>query len=151
MKLLLDTNILIDFLRSRKPYDKPARLLLALGMANEFALWISPTQVGDLFYVLTKGGKVSLAPAVAEEIKVLRAFVHICPFGEQEADNALKQGWVDLGDALVYAAAKSINADAIITRNTKDFEKSEIPIFDCDSFFTWFKEMRGVSYAEIAT
>jgi hypothetical protein len=87
---------------------------------------------------------------VAEELRRLRTFVHVCTFGEEEADAALGLEWGDLEDALVCQAAISIRADAIISRNQGDFAASPIPVFDCGEFFAWHAEKTGVSYEEIA-
>ncbi len=149
MRVLLDTNIVLDFLRKWEPFYDSARLLLALGYMGEFELWISPSQLGDLSYVLTKGGKPALALPVAEELRRLGGIVHVCTFGEVEALAALELGWSDLEDALVYQAAKSLHADAIITRNQVDFARSSIPVFDCDEFFTWCAKETGVEYEVI--
>ena len=150
MRLLVDTNIVIDCLRKRQPFDEPAKLLLALGKLGEFELWLSPTQLGDAYYLLSDGGKKTLADKVRNELKKLREVVRVCQFGEQEIDRALGLEWPDFEDALVYEAARSIRADALITRNQRDFSESAIPVFDCGEFFDWFAERHDVRYAEIA-
>lgn len=149
MRLLVDTNIVIDHLRKRHPHADSARLLLALGKLGEFELWLSPTQMGDAFYLLTDGGKRTLSHQVHEELRELRKAVRICQYGEQEIDKALHLGWPDFEDALVYEAARAIKADAILTRNQEDFEKSTIPTFDCDEFFDWYASEHGIHYAEL--
>ena len=150
MRLLVDTNIIIDCLRKRHPHAESASLLLGLGKLGEFELWVSPTQMGDAFYLLTDGGKKPLAHAVQEELRDVRSAVRVCQFGESEVDKALASDWPDFEDALVYEAARSLKADALITRNQKDFEKSTISVFDCDEFFDWFAAEHGIHYAEIA-
>ena len=65
MRVLLDTNIVIGFLWKREPFYDSTRLLMALGYLGEFELWMSPSQLGDLSYALTKGGKPALAASVA--------------------------------------------------------------------------------------
>jgi len=52
---------------------------------------------------------------------------------------ALKPDFKDFEDAVQYAAAKQVNADFIITRNIKDFRKSDIPIASPDSFLATLK------------
>ena len=150
MKLLVDTNIVIDCLRKRQPYADAARLLLALGKLGEFELWLSPTQMGDAYYLLSDGGRKSAARQVHQEMRNLREAARICHFGEQEVDEALRLEWPYFEDALVYEAARSVKADAIITRNQQDFAQSVIPVFDCDEFFDWFAREHGIRYAKIA-
>ena len=53
MKLLLDTNVVIDYLHEREPYYEKARLLMTAGRVGEFSLWITSSQVTDLIYILS--------------------------------------------------------------------------------------------------
>lgn len=150
MNLLVDTNIIVDVLRKR-PHDYEAsRLLLALGSLHEFELWVSPSQLSDLFYILTSGGKRHLAEPVGEELVDVLSFVRVCSFGHDEALSALSCGFDDLKDALVYQAARAVKAEAIITRNQKDFAQSSIPAFSSVEFFEWLSTVRNVHYAEVA-
>ena len=148
MNLLLDTNILVDVLRKRNCDYDASRLLLALGSLHEFELWISPSQLGDLLYVLTHGGKKSLADPVARELSALLGFVRVCTFGHDDAIAALASGFDDAEDALVAQAAKSIRASAIITRNQADFAASPIPARSSSEFFAWLEETEGLHYGE---
>mgnify|MGYP000296791090 CR=1 FL=1 len=56
MKLLLDTNVVIDFLHEREPYYDKVRLLMTAGRVGEFSLWITSSQVTDLIYILSEAG-----------------------------------------------------------------------------------------------
>ncbi len=150
MNLLLDTNIVVDVLRRREFDYRESRLLLALGKLHEFELWISPSQLSDLFYVLTAGGKKRLARAVGEELSALLSFVHVCTLGHEEARAALTCGFYDLEDALVYQAARSVRAEAIITRNQKDFEASPIPAYSSRELFKWLATEKSLDYGEAA-
>lgn len=69
MKLLLDTNVVIDFLHEREPYYDKARLLMTAGRVGEFDLWITSSQVTDLIYILSEGGKRSLLSRVLEQLR----------------------------------------------------------------------------------
>ena len=147
MNLLLDTNIVVDVLRKRDCDYDASRLLLALGSIHEFELWISPSQLSDLFYVLSHGGKKSLATQVSRELSTLLQFVRVCSFSHNDALSALALGFDDMEDALVSQAAKSVRASAIITRNQSDFALSPVPARSSSEFFTWLEEAEGVSYA----
>ncbi|MBE6466003.1 PIN domain-containing protein [Denitrobacterium detoxificans] len=153
MKALVDTNIFIDALRDRRPFSESAQLMLALAALGELELWMSPAQFGDLTYVLTEGGKRSLAADVTLELRRLRKYVHVCSLGADEVDRALQLGWADLEDALVYEAAASLRADVIVSRNAKDFcgdPNRRIPVLDAATFFAWYEERTGVDYCDIA-
>ena len=150
MNLLVDTNIIVDVLRKREEDYEASRLLLALGKLHEFELWISPSQLGDLFYILTSGGKKRLSEPVKEELSGVLKFVRVCTFGDADTHAALSSGFDDLEDALVCQAARTVRAEAIITRNQADFDGFSIPARSSSEFFEWLREAKGVNYAEVA-
>ena len=147
MKLLLDTNVVIDFLHEREPYYDKARLLMTVG---EFDLWITSSQVTDLIYILSEGGKRSLLSRVLEQLRGLRTFVNVHAVSDREVDRMLAASWKDPEDSLIFESALEMRADAIVTRNQKDFEKSSIRVFDCEEFFDHLAEDKGLAYEEIA-
>ena len=55
-RLLVDTNVLVDYLGNREPFSQQARLLMILGKVGEYSLWVSATQITDLVYILSNGG-----------------------------------------------------------------------------------------------
>ena len=149
MRLMLDSSIVIDYLKTRDPFYAGARKLILLGFLAEHELWFSSAQANDVFYTLTGGGKPSLAVQLKRDLKELRRGVRICGVNEVEFDTALDSSWVDLEDACVYQCALKLKADAIITRNQKDFDKSSIKVFDCDELFAYLAEEKGLTYEEI--
>lgn len=150
LKLLLDTNVVIDYLDMRDPHYEKSRLLMLAGYVGEFELWITAPQVTDLIYVLTEGGKKSLVPEVLERLRKLRAFINVFATSGNEVDRMLAEAWDDPEDSLLFEAALSMRADAIITRNQKDFESSLVKVLDCNRFFDWVKESCGIDYGEVA-
>ncbi len=148
-KLLLDTNVVIDYLNRREPFYKSARLLMIIGRVGEFELWISSSQVTDLVYILSDGGKASFMPAVLERLRGLRTFVNVFAVSETEIDHMLATSWKDPEDALLVEVALRLKADALITRDAGDFENSLIKVLNCEEFLSWFGEEQGISYQEL--
>lgn len=146
MKLLLDSNIVIDFLGKREPYYQSARFLFVLGQVGEFELWVSAAQTNDIFYVLSDRGKRSQIESMKRCLKEVRKVLRICSVGQVEIDEALDSPWEDVEDACVYQSARKIRADAIVTRNLKDYVRSSIKVFDYDSLFTYLKEEKNLTY-----
>ena len=147
MKLLLDTNVVADYLHVRKPFFDKARLLMILGFAHEFELWITSSQMTDLVYILTEGGKQQLMQEALRQLRDLRQFVNVYATSETEVDKMLLTTWSDPGDFLLYQCAISLKADAIITRNSHDFEEQAIKVCNCEEFFDWVYEISGVKYS----
>ncbi|MGV8082139.1 MAG: PIN domain-containing protein [Coriobacteriia bacterium] len=149
MRILVDTNIAIDRLARRKPFEASAKKLFLLGALGEFDLWIGASQVNDIFFLLTNGpDKVSTEDA-KRAIRNLRRHAHVCSLKEADIDAALDSTWGDFENACIYQSAAKLKADAIVTRNQRDFDKSSIKVFDCDELFAYLKEERGLTYDEI--
>ena len=149
VKLLLDTNVVIDYLHEREPFYEKARLLMIGGRVGEFELWISSSQVTDLVYILSNGGRISEMAAVMDQLRGLRTFVNVFAASEREVDLMLAASWRDPADYLLYEIALALKADALITRNQSDFPQGLIPVMDCDEFFQWMKKERGLDYGEV--
>lgn len=149
MKLFVDSNIAIDYLKMREPFFGAARKLMTLGSLGELDLWMSTTQASDLFYILSLGGKKSLAAQIKEQLRTLRKSVHMIGLSEVEFDAALVSNWEDVEDACVYQAALKVKAQAIITRNKDDFQMSSIRVFTADELFDYLRDEKGFIYEEL--
>lgn len=148
-RLLLDTNIVIDFLNEREPFYQSARLLMLGGRVGEFDLWLASSQVTDLIYILSDGGRPSEIPSVLKQLRGLRTFVSVFPVSEREIDRMLASAWKDPEDYLLVEIALSLKADALVTRNQADFPRGLVRVCDCDEFFAWMKCEFGFDYAEM--
>ena len=105
MKLLLDTNVVIDYLHEREPYYDKVRLLMTAGRVGEFSLWITSSQVTDLIYILSEGGKRSLLSRVLEQLRGMRTFVNVHAVSDREVDRMLAASWKDPEDSLIFESA----------------------------------------------
>ena len=149
-KLLLDTNIIIDFIGERDPFNKDTELLMLAGRVGEFGLWIASSQVTDIIFIMTDGGKKSKVPEVLEKLRALRTFVNVYAVSDADIDKMLATTWSDPEDALLVDIALKMHADAIITRDA-DFPKTDmIRVHDCAGFFSWLEDEKGISYEEVA-
>ncbi len=149
MRLMLDTNVTLDFMLAREPHFANTRKLMLLGYLREMELWISGAQINDLLYVLTKGGKQGNIEEAIQSLKKLRQCVHVAGVGERELDAVLNSTWTDLEDAYLYQAALSLKADFIITRNQQDFALSSIRVFDAQQLFEHLATHENLTYQEI--
>lgn len=150
-RYLLDTNIVIDFLQQREPFHESSRLLMALGRAGEFELWLLESQFTDLVYILTDGGKRPLMASALERLRGLRTFIEVHSSGAEGIDLMLATAWPDPEDALIHEAALRLQADAIITRNQVDFENRLVSVFDCSQLFSHLETAHGLVYDIIET
>ncbi len=149
LKVLVDSNVLVDFLAVRGEFYAPARKLMIFAGMGDYELWMSSSQVTDLFYILSGGGHVAETDVARASLEALRQIVHVCGVGEREVDRALLSPWSDFEDAVVYQAADSIDAEAIVTRNESDFSRSAIPVLSPEDFFAWMEQHKHVAYEDV--
>ena len=122
MKLLLDTNVVIDIVSKRPGYAASRDVLrfCELGKAKGF---ISTTTVTDAVYVLKK----YLAPGdVREAMRTLLHIVDVAVVQKPDIVCALIDGWKDFEDAVQAACAARNKMDYIVTRNIVDFTDSAV-------------------------
>lgn len=124
------------------------RCFLLVVCVGDFDLWISSSQITDLVYILSDGGKASEMPKVLETLRGVRQFVNVYAPGEVEIDKMLLTSWQDPEDALMHEVALSLRVDAIISRNAQDYEGSFMPVLTCSELFEEFKS-QGIVYEEI--
>ena len=148
-KLLLDINIVLDYIGRRDVGYEDARLLMLGGLVGEFSLWITSSQATDIVYILTHGGRKTEVSEVLESLRTMRRYVNIYAVTDHDIDAMLATTWPDPEDALLSEAAFQLKADAIITRDADFPGRDAINVFDCAGFFEWIEEEYGVSYAEV--
>ena len=149
LKLVVDTNIIIDFLNRREPFFEDARKLLLCGRVGEFDLMITSSQVTDLIYILSDGGRSSRILSAQESLRGLRTFMRVLTIDETDIETMLMSSWNDPEDFLIYNAALRAKSDAVVTRNKVDFHADTIPVLDCAELFDWISKELNIDYAEM--
>lgn len=146
---MVDTNIVVDFANMREPFYEDARLLMALGAAREAELRMSSSQMTDLVYILSEGGKHELVPKALEQIRKLRCFIKVADVGPGEIDEMLDTVWDDPEDALLHHIAMSLQVDCIVSRDKSGFQNSTLPVLDCRQLFDQIEREHGIVYTDV--
>ncbi|PAU94735.1 PIN domain nuclease [Aliifodinibius salipaludis] len=136
-KVLIDTNICLDAIIYRRPYAAQALELIERSESKDFRGIISAHSFDTLFYILNK--KMNRTKAYKGLKEIRRAF-DVAPVTSSVIDSALDSQWNDFEDAIHYFAAKSEACKAIVTRNQKDFDQSEITILSPMKFLNQLDE-----------
>lgn len=131
MKVLLDTNIILDLLLDRKPYSEYAAILFSKIEHSEITGYLCATTITTLHYLLAKALKDEEA---LTHIRTLLSLFEIAPVNRVVLEQAIEAGFSDYEDAVLYQAANHVGVNYIVTRNTKDFRKTEIPVYDPKEF-----------------
>lgn len=131
-RILVDTNILLDYLLCREPYDQAACRIVAACKRGQVFGCIAAHSVSNMFFILRK------AFSVAERKRILRS---LCELFEVEGIDKAKisealenEDFQDFEDCLQMECAKAFGADYIVTRNGDDFRGSVIPCIEPEEF-----------------
>ena len=127
MKLLIDTNIVLDVLLKCEPFYQDAVKVMNMAQYDDVKEYISASAVTDIYYIAYR--QIKDRTLVLELIKRLLMVVSVAAVSEREIRNALKTGWKDFEDAVQYSVAFVNEMDGLITRNPKDYEEADINIW----------------------
>lgn len=131
-KLFLDTNIAIDFLSERKGFYENAAKVISLADRGEVVLCCSSLTYANANYILSR---IIAKTEVRAMLCELSQWCEVSQVGVEEVKAALHSSFSDFEDALQYYSALNAGADAIITRNKKDFLLAEIPVLEPQELF----------------
>ena len=137
MRVLIDTNILLDFLQRREPFYGDAEYILKECIEGNIEGYLTSHMLTDLFYILRKDFNVDERKRLL--LMLCRRF-HIIAEDKASMIAVLSgTGWDDLEDGLQMLCASLRKLDFIITRNIKDFRNSVVPAIMPDQFIIRYK------------
>ena len=116
MTVLLDTNVIMDALQERKPFDVSAKKILMSSQNGDFDCLFTANATADIFYLYSKARDVKSAKRVLEFLLENYGVISVT---QEDCKNALYLPIDDFEDALVLVCAKKKNADYIVTRDVK--------------------------------
>jgi predicted nucleic acid-binding protein len=127
LKVLFDTNVILDVLLQRQPYDIAATKLMAAAETSQITGYLGATTVTTLFYLYAKTSSRGDARRAVD--KLLQIF-SITPINHNVLQAALKRDFKDYEDAVLHEAGLRVGVDCIVTRNAKDFSKANVTIYE---------------------
>ena len=135
MKVLIDTNVIIDALQSRKGFNEDAGFVML--RAYEYSGYIAATSVTDIYYIQHR--YYHDKEKTAGNLKKIFRLYNIIDITESDCHSALQNGMSDYEDAILVESAKRNDIDCIITRNTKDFKNTGIAVYTPAEFLRLVK------------
>lgn len=125
MKLLVDTNVVLDVLLARRPFVDEAAELFSVVEAGRASGFLGATTVTTVFYLAAK----SLGQARARDhVRDLLTLFAVAPVTQLVLTTALRSGVGDYEDAVLAEAARAAGVDALVTRNQRDFRRAAIRV-----------------------
>lgn len=139
MKVLIDTNIIIDVLAKREPFLEASAQILRLSETGKITAFISANSVTDIVYILRK--YIADKSVLISTVQNLLRIVDIADVLKADILRAFELKFSDYEDALQARCAKRIKAKCIITRNLSDFVNSPVPAFTPEAFLKEFNRV----------
>ena len=122
-KLLVDTNVVLDVILARAPWDADAVLLLDAISRGQATGFVAGHAVTTVHYVVERAqGRAAAITAVSDLLQL----VDIVALGRADFQRALSLGIGDYEDAVQVAACLKIGADVLVTRNARDFKGAPV-------------------------
>ena len=123
MKILVDTNVVLDILLHRQPWYTNAILIFGITQRKLIKSYVPTSAITDIFYIAQKQlGK----GAAREAIKQLLQVFHPATVSDNHIYQALDLEWNDFEDSVQYVVGDGLSVDCIITRNAHDFSPGSI-------------------------
>ena len=137
MRLLFDTNIILDIALKREPFYKNSALVFKSIDNKTVFGFITATTVTDIYYIAKKDRGHSVA---IDFISNLIQLVDLIGIDKEIIIEALANELIDFEDSIQSAASGFNQIDLIITRNTKDYKGSTTKAIIPDEFLDLTKK-----------
>lgn len=124
MRTLFDSDILLDLMLDRAPHATIAAQLVARVERGEIIGYLAANTVCMLAALAEE-----TLPNAKHPIHQLLGLFEIAPINRSVLDDAVLDGFAHFNDAVTYEAARHVEAQSIVTRNCKNFERAEMPIY----------------------
>ncbi len=131
-KILIDLNIILDFLNKRN-YHQEAAQLINMCVENIISGYMCAHEVTTLSCFLLKEHKDKTK--VVNTITALMDIFNIISIDETILRDSLISPISDYQDAVIEVSSMKSNIDYIISRNISDFKSSRVPAFTPEQFF----------------
>ena len=131
-RVLIDTDVILDFFFDRKPFSDNAAKVLSLCESREIKGFITSVIISNVYYLLRQ---TSTHEKVIEKLKQLITITEVLTTDREVIVQALNSNFKDFEDALQnYSAELNGQIDLIITRNVKDFKSSSLGVMTPDNY-----------------
>src|SRR5881628_2029174 len=124
MRVLLDTDVILDVITARVPFTAEAAELLDLCEQGAFEAYISALTPLNVFYIARKAES---SANLRESVKDLLRTVKVCPLDDSVLNAAFALPFSDYEDAVQHCCATDAELEAIVTRNVRDYKNSTLP------------------------
>ncbi|NET55263.1 MAG: PIN domain-containing protein [Symploca sp. SIO2E6] len=141
MRVLIDTNIILDFLLQREPFFQDAELLFQAIDSGKIVGYATASTLTDIFYIARRHTQ-SIEQA-RQAVSLTLTAMEICSVNRAVLESAFGSGLADFEDAIQIACAVSQRVDAIVTRDMQGFISSSVPVLSIQEIIIGINGQNG--------
>lgn len=126
-KVFLDTNVILDLLLDREPFNDDIAEMFFVSDERSIRLCVSSLTIVNVNYIV---GRIEGVKKANNKTKKLLQLVEVENVGKKEILSSANSKFKDFEDGIQNFCAVESNHEIIVTRNTKDFKTSELSILN---------------------
>ena len=132
-KIFVDTDVCIDLLSGRKPFNATAEKLFSLADIGKIKICVSSLSFSNIDYVLRSQYSANHSRQIIAKFKTL---VTVLSVDSKTIDLAIASDFNDFEDAIQYYSAIENGLTTLVTLNLKDFKKATIKVMTPETYLT---------------
>ena len=136
MKILFDTNVILDELLERAPFYRSAAKLFEAVELQHLTGYLAATTVTTIHYLAVR--TIGIQKSHREIANLLLLFA-VASVNHTVLTAALHLPFRDYEDAVIHEAARLADVDGIVTRDGADFVKSTLPVYTPEELLVLLK------------
>ena len=131
-RVLIDSDVSLDSFFDREPFAEYSTVILSMCESGKISGFLTPLIFSNVYYLLRR---IAKHEKVIEKLKQLLKITEVLQMDRNVIEKALNSTFKDFEDALQnYSAVNIGNIDLILTRNLKDYKKSELGVFTPETY-----------------
>ena len=136
MRVLLDTNVIIDVLQHREPWCQDGEAIFLAAAMNQITACVTAKQIADIHYLTKKlfSGQVHTDARSRQVIEKLMTFMELLDVRAADCKSAIGINNNDFEDAMLIACAARESIDYLVTRNLEHFRHSAVSVLTPSDF-----------------
>ena len=136
MRVFVDTDVCLDLLSGREPFNTSAELLFSLADKGKIRIYVSALSFSNIDYVLRSQYSNNHSRQIIGKFKTL---VNVLPVDSKTIDLAIASDFADFEDSIQYSCTIENSLTTIITRNIRDYKKATIQVLTPETFLSSMK------------
>jgi predicted nucleic acid-binding protein len=122
MRVLIDTNVLVDVIVERKPFYSDSVAIWTLVEQGRIIGLVSAISFTNIYYVVRR---LEDKRKAVRAIQLLRATFEVAACDQHVINQAIESQYRDFEDAVQYVSALRAGADCLVSRNPAHFPTAE--------------------------